>query len=213
MKKMRKILGAMAAVAAAGALASFAIAGIGDGSQTYRASVDPARVAGARAQLRVEDDRATLVADGLPQPVGAYQAWIMPKGSESPQPSVQFLPRQGSATVAVPGAEDAAAVLVTREARDGSDTPSERPVLTIDMSSEARIVGGQKWLYDLAPATSKIEFPAAADEQRNQFIASFPGESARPQASSVEPAGGSSQAVLGTVPGELWLTETGGLVG
>jgi hypothetical protein len=134
MKKMRKILGAMAAVAAAGALAGFAIAGVGDGSQTYRGSVDPARVAESRAELRVEDGEATLVADGLPQPAGAYQAWVMPKGSESPQPSVLFLPRAGSASVAVPGAEDAAAVLVSREPRDGSDTPSERPVMTIDLS-------------------------------------------------------------------------------
>jgi Anti-sigma-K factor rskA len=136
MKKMQKIVRAMAAVAAAGALAGFAIAGIGDGSQTYRGSVDPARVAGARAALRVEDDGATLVADGLPQPVGAYQAWVMPKDSESPQPSVRFLLRAGSASVAVPGAdaEDAAAVLVSREPRDGSGTPSEEPVVTINLS-------------------------------------------------------------------------------
>jgi hypothetical protein len=94
-------------------------------------------------------------------------------------------------------------------ASDAAGTPTHGIETRDDLTI---LVSGQKWLYDLTPVTSKIEFPAAADEQRNQFIASFPGERPPPEASSVEP-GGSSQAVLGTVPGELWLTETGGLVG
>jgi hypothetical protein len=86
------------------------------------------------AELRVEDGDATLVADGLPEAAGAYQAWIMPRGSDTPQPSELLLPRDGHANVAVPGTHDAAAVLVTREPKRGSSVPSEQPVLTIDMS-------------------------------------------------------------------------------
>jgi hypothetical protein len=82
---MRKIIGTMAAVLAAGALAGFATAGIGDGSQTYQATVDPAQLRGASAELRVEDGDATLVAEGLPEPVGAYQAWIKRSGVASPR--------------------------------------------------------------------------------------------------------------------------------
>jgi anti-sigma factor RsiW len=123
-----------AAVLAVGVLAGFVIAGLGDGTRTYRASVDQARMEGARAELRVEDGEATLVADGLPEPRGAYQVWIMRPGSDTPQPSVLFLPRDGRVTAAVPGTEDAAAVLVTREPKRGSNVPSEQPLLTIDLS-------------------------------------------------------------------------------
>jgi hypothetical protein len=73
-------------------------------------------------------------------------------------------------------------------ASDAAGTPTHGIETPDDLTG--LFVGGQKWLYDLTPATSKIEFPAAAEEQRNQFIASFPGENARPEASSVEPAGG-----------------------
>jgi anti-sigma-K factor RskA len=125
---------AAAAVLAVGVLAGFAIAGLGGGTSTYQATVATAQLPGARAELRVEDGEATFVADGLPVPQGAYQLWIMPRGSDTPQPSTLFLPRDGRATAAVPGAEDAEAVLVTREPRGGSDTPSEDPVVTIPLA-------------------------------------------------------------------------------
>jgi hypothetical protein len=150
---MRTLLGTLAVAAAltVGTLAGFVIAGIGDGTQTYQATVAQAAVPGAVAELRVDDGEATLVADerrpkrildsqailiaeGLPEPPGAYQLWLMPEGSDTPEPSSLFLPRNGVATVAVPGAEDAAAVLVTREPKQGSSVPSEQPVMTITMS-------------------------------------------------------------------------------
>jgi hypothetical protein len=129
----RRATAAAAAVAAC-LLAGFLIAGLGDESQSYSATVDPAMVQGASAELRVEDGEATLVAEGLPEPEGSYQVWIKRPGSSEPQPSVLFLPRDGSATAAVPGAEDAEAVLVTFEPKDGSDEPSGRPALTVPLS-------------------------------------------------------------------------------
>jgi hypothetical protein len=69
---MRKIMGTMGALLAAGALAGFVPAGIVDGSQTYQVTVDPGQLRGATAELQVEDGDATLVAEGLPEPVGAY---------------------------------------------------------------------------------------------------------------------------------------------
>jgi hypothetical protein len=131
---MRKITGTMAAVLAAGALAGFAAAGLSDGSQTYRATVERAPLQGASAGLQVEDGDAVLVAENLPEPPEgqAYQAWIKRSGVESPEPSVLFSPGEGSASVAVPA--DAAAVLVTREPKRGSSVPSEPPLLTVDLS-------------------------------------------------------------------------------
>ena len=124
---------AAAAVLAVGVLAGFAIAGLGGGeaTHTYRATT---QMEGVRAELQIKDGNATFVADGLPEPEGAYQLWLMPRGSHTPKPSVLVLPRDGHATAAVPGAEHAAAVLMTREPKNGSNVPSEQPFVTIDMS-------------------------------------------------------------------------------
>jgi anti-sigma factor RsiW len=124
---------AAAAVLAVGVLAGFGIAGLGDGSSTYQANVDPAQVQGASAELRVEDGDATLVAEGLPEPDGSYQVWIKRPGVEAPEPSVLFLPRDGSAATAVPDVGDAEAVLVTFEPKSGSDEPSNPPALTVPL--------------------------------------------------------------------------------
>jgi anti-sigma factor RsiW len=127
---------AVATVLAAGVLAGFVIAGLGDGAQTYQATVDAAQLQGAQAELQVEDGDAVLVAERLPEPRGdeAYQAWIKRPGVEAPEPSVLFLPRNGSAAAAIPDADDAEAILVTREPKRGSQTPSENPVMTISLS-------------------------------------------------------------------------------
>jgi hypothetical protein len=66
-----------------------------------------------------------------------YQVWLKRPGVEAPEPtSVLWSARSdGSATVAVPGSlDDVEAVLVTREPRGGSDTPSEAPVITIPLA-------------------------------------------------------------------------------
>jgi hypothetical protein len=123
---------AAATVLAVGVLAGFVIAGLGGGTRTYEGT---ARIQGASAELEVDDGQATLVADGLPEPEGSYQVWIKRPGETAPEPSVLFLPRDGSATTAVPGAaDDAEAVLVTREPKSGSAEPSEEPVMTIPLS-------------------------------------------------------------------------------
>jgi Anti-sigma-K factor rskA len=135
---MRRILGTIGVVAVA-ATAGFVVAGLGDGTRTYQATVDQVRLQGASAELEVSDDGATLVAESLPEPRPgeAFQAWIKRPGVEAPEPSVLFLPRDGSATAAVPADGDVEEVLVTREPKDGSDEPSEAPVMTIPISEDA----------------------------------------------------------------------------
>jgi anti-sigma factor RsiW len=124
-----------ATVLAAGLLAGFAIAGLGGGAETYEATV-AAQLQGAQAELEVDDGEAVLVAEQLPElrPGEAYQAWIKRPGVDAPEPSVLFLPRDGSATAAIPDADDAEAILVTREPKSGSQEPSEQPVITFSMS-------------------------------------------------------------------------------
>jgi anti-sigma-K factor RskA len=95
---------------------------LGGGTSTYAFQ-------GQSAELEVDGDKATLVAENLPAPPEGrvYEVWVMPKGSDTPQPTnVLFTPRgDGSATAAVPGdASDIKQVLVTDEPTTGSDTPT-----------------------------------------------------------------------------------------
>lgn len=136
---MRRILGTIGVVAVAAA-AGFAVADGGGDAQVYQGTVDPAKLQGASAELEVSDDGATLAAERVPEPRPgeAYQVWLKRPGVDSPEPtSALFLPRgDGSATAAVRGDLDGVeSVLVTREPRGGSNTPSEDPVMTIALSN------------------------------------------------------------------------------
>jgi anti-sigma-K factor RskA len=94
---------------------------------------------GQSAQLEVEDDHATLVAENLPAPPEGrvYEVWVMPKGSDTPQPTdVLFTPRgDGSAVAAIPGSvDDIQQVLVTDEPRQGSDEPTGDLLMSAEVS-------------------------------------------------------------------------------
>jgi hypothetical protein len=123
-------------LAAAFALAVAAVAGVavavaGSGGDDTRVSLSPS----ASAELELGDDGATLVLQGLPQPDGVYQAWIVRPGAEDPEPSVVFVPDEtGRAVVSVPGAADAEAVLVNTEPLGGSTSPTSVPILTASLS-------------------------------------------------------------------------------
>jgi anti-sigma-K factor RskA len=94
---------------------------------------------GQSAQLEVEGDRATLVASNLPAPPEGrvYEVWVMPKGSDKPQPTdVLFTPRgDGSAVAAIPGSvDDIRQVLVTDEPFQGSDEPTGDLLMSAELS-------------------------------------------------------------------------------
>jgi anti-sigma factor RsiW len=109
--------------------------GSGEGTSTVAGNTT---LQGASVELEVSDDASTLVAQDVPQPPPGeeYQVWLKRPGVQAPEPtSVLWTPRSnGSATVAVPSDGDVEAVLVTREPRGGSDTPSEDPVITIPLA-------------------------------------------------------------------------------
>jgi hypothetical protein len=93
----------------------------------------------AGATLKVDGDKATLVADKLPAPPRGrvYEVWILPKGAKTPQPTdALFTPREdGSAEAAIPGdASDISAVMVTDEPPGGSDTPTGELLMQAKLS-------------------------------------------------------------------------------
>jgi anti-sigma-K factor RskA len=107
-------------------------------ARTVAVTVDPKRAPGGRAELRVTDGEAMLVGQGMPQPPEGrvYQVWVMPKGSNTPEPTnALFYPRaDGSVAAAIPNVADAKMVLVTDEPMGGSDEPTRTPVMTASPS-------------------------------------------------------------------------------
>jgi anti-sigma-K factor RskA len=93
----------------------------------------------AGATLKVDGNKATLVAENLPAPPAGrvYEVWVVPKGAKAPQPTdVLFTPRgNGSAEAAIPGdVSDIQKVLVTDEPQGGSDTPTREPIMAAEVS-------------------------------------------------------------------------------
>jgi anti-sigma-K factor RskA len=93
----------------------------------------------AGAELEIDGDTATLVAEDLPAPPEGrvYEVWLMPEGSQTPEPTdVLFTPRSdGSATAAIPGSvENVAQVLVSDEPPGGSDEPTGEILMAAELS-------------------------------------------------------------------------------
>jgi anti-sigma-K factor RskA len=93
----------------------------------------------AHAHLTIEDGRATITADHLPQPPKGrvYQVWLKPRDGRPQPTSSLFVPRaDGTAEVAVPAtAADMDLVLVSTEPPGGSPAPTTAPVLTAKIQS------------------------------------------------------------------------------
>ena len=103
-------------------------------TRTVAVTVDPKRAPDGTAELHVTGGEAMLVGSGMPAPPAGrvYQVWVMPKGSNTPEPTnALFYPRaDGSVATAIPDVADAKMVLVTDEPLGGSDAPSRTPVMT-----------------------------------------------------------------------------------
>ena len=93
---------------------------------------------GASAELEVEGDRATLVAQDLAAPPEGrvYEVWLQ-TGEDPPRPTdVLFVPRSdGSAVAAIPGSvADVDKVMVTDEPVGGSDEPTGEIMMSAELS-------------------------------------------------------------------------------
>jgi len=119
--------------------AALLIAGVLAGSLLGGGSTQTYEFDRAGAELEVDGDRATIVAENLPAPPEGrvYEVWLMPKGGDTPQPTdVLFVPRSdGSAVAAIPGSiDDVEQVLITDEPMGGSDTPTGDQLMGAELS-------------------------------------------------------------------------------
>lgn len=117
-------------------VAVLAVSSLTGSAQTYTASVN---ASGATAHVKVDDDQATLVAENLPAPPGGkvYEVWLMPKGSDVPEPtSVLFKPRgDGSVEAKLPGSmTNVGQVLVTDEPANGTAKPTGDVLIAATLS-------------------------------------------------------------------------------
>jgi anti-sigma-K factor RskA len=122
-----------AALLVAGVLVGTSLGGAD--SRTVSADV---QAPGATASIEIEGDSAMLVAENLPTPPEGriYEVWLMPEGSDTPEPTdVLFTPRgDGSAAAAIPHVDGMTQVLVTDEPLGGRDTPSGELLMSAELS-------------------------------------------------------------------------------
>ena len=103
----------------------------GEGQEEVRNSSEPPR----GEVIRLEDDRAVLIAENLPaEPEDKVcQTWLLRDGI--PEPAGTFESREGGITAApIEGSlEGAAAVAVTVEPAGGSSAPTDDPLLSTNL--------------------------------------------------------------------------------
>ena len=103
----------------------------GGGQEEVRNSSEPPR----GEVIRLEDDRAVLIAENLPaEPEDKVcQTWLLRDGV--PEPAGTFESREGGITAApIEGSlEGAAAVAVTVEPAGGSSAPTDDPLLSTNL--------------------------------------------------------------------------------
>jgi anti-sigma-K factor RskA len=95
-------------------------------------------IAGATAQLEIDDGSGELRVTGMPSPPNdrVWQVWLV-RGSDPPQPTdALFTPdRTGRASVGVPGdLDDVDRILVSQEPRGGSMQPTTAPQIDIGLT-------------------------------------------------------------------------------
>lgn len=143
LRRLRDGLTSRPQLALASVLAVLVLAGAGllgqqllsDDVRTLDARVEntPALV-GTRAQLEIGDDEARFVTSKLPAPSQGrvYQLWIARGTTIDPRRRV-FTPRDGSATVEIPGSmRGVTQVMVTDEPAGGSPAPTGDPIINVE---------------------------------------------------------------------------------
>jgi anti-sigma factor RsiW len=112
------------------------IAAGGDGERTVTATVDRTRLPGGSARVEIDDGTAVLRVSGVPQPPAGkvYEVWVERDGEVRPAGALFGVDRRGSGSAAIPGGvRGVTRVMVTREAGGGVETPTERPVIQVEV--------------------------------------------------------------------------------
>lgn len=105
----------------------------GGGEPETRTLTAETTLPGAKVDLKIGDQGATLVARDMPAPPDGrvYQVWTLKPGGKPVPTTALWTPRaDGSADVAVPGSLDGVqSVLVSAEPPGGSPQPTSEPVI------------------------------------------------------------------------------------
>lgn len=107
----------------------------GGGARTLSAEVDEQRLPGASGRLSVSDEGSVLEVAGMPDAGRGrvYEVWVERDGEVEPA-SIFDVDANGNGAAGLPDAlDDVDAVMVTRELRGGSKTPTETPVIRVDV--------------------------------------------------------------------------------
>jgi hypothetical protein len=129
---------ALAAAALVAALAVVALSvDAGDDARTLSAQVDERQLPQGTASLAIPegDEGALLRVEGLPDPGRGrvYQVWVQ-RGDEVEPASIFGVDASGAGAAGVPGSlDDVTAVMVTRERVGGAETPTETPVISVEV--------------------------------------------------------------------------------
>jgi hypothetical protein len=120
-----------------GGLFGFALSGGDQNAATTTASASVAGTGGRAVVTYGDGDNAVLkVSDMPPATAGrVWEVWVKRPGRDpEPTDALFTTTRDGSATVAVPGVEGAARVMVTSERAGGSPVPTTPPVVDVDLT-------------------------------------------------------------------------------
>ena len=113
-----------------------ALGGGGDDREVVAAQIDRERMPAGAGELVVDENgSAVLQVSGMQQPPAdhVYEVWLERDGRVE-RSSLFTVTRDGSGTAAIPeGVEGVDRVMVTREPDGGSDQPSERPVMSVEL--------------------------------------------------------------------------------
>jgi anti-sigma-K factor RskA len=109
---------------------------LGGGDSTEYEVVPQTSKLASAGQLTVEDGNAMLVVDRMANLDSdeVYQVWIEHDGQVSPS-EIFVVDNSGHGSVAIPGLpEETDGIMITREPKGGSQTPSSEPMLVAEVS-------------------------------------------------------------------------------
>jgi anti-sigma-K factor RskA len=136
---LRPVAGVVAAVLVVAAVAGFAIGGgIGSGSDgRAESTIVSGEAPGVTAEMVSEGDSGTLHLANVKQLPNdrVLEAWVRRDGQVEAVEALFVPDREGRASTELPDMEGVEVVMVTKEPRGGSATPTGEPLISIDVPS------------------------------------------------------------------------------
>jgi anti-sigma-K factor RskA len=135
---LRPVAGFAAAVLVVAAVAGFAIGGgLGSDENGVTSTVVAGKAPGVTAKMISEGDSGTLHLDNVKQLPSdrVLEAWVQRDGEIEPVEALFVPDREGRASTELPDMEGVEVVMVTKEPSGGSESPTEEPLISIDVPS------------------------------------------------------------------------------